>query len=130
MATHLRVVPDVALGGLELRHDRPRAELAARLERGDLRLGSRELLGRVVEDGAAVLRAAVVALPVERRRVVQREEDVEQPLEGHRGRLERDAHGLGVARRALAHLAVLRVLRAAANVARHGGGDAADVREG
>jgi len=46
-------------------------------------LRHRLLVRRVVEDGGAVLRPDIPALAVECRRVVDREEDVQQVVEGH-----------------------------------------------
>ena len=59
-------------------------------------LCDRFLLGRVVEDAAAVLRADVGALAVGGRRVVHAVEVLDQAAVGDLGRVEDDLEGFGV----------------------------------
>src|SRR2546421_1706134 len=89
---HNRIVPHLA--GPKLGHDALRRRL---------------LLGRMVENRRAVLRAHVAALTVQRRRVVNREEHVQQLVERHDGGIEADLHDLGVTGGAGAHVLVRRV---------------------
>jgi hypothetical protein len=75
-------------------------------------------LGLVVEvDAAAVLRAFVVALAVQRRRVVHGEEDLQQFTQAHLSLVVAQAHDLGVAGLAAADLFVARALGAAIAIA-------------
>ena len=89
-----------------LRHHAPavqRVDLSEHLAR-------HRFLGRGVEiDPRAVLRAGVVALPVQRRRVVDDEEDLEDLAQRDRLRIEADPHHLVVAGIAPADLFVARV---------------------
>src|SRR5262249_35691985 len=94
-----------------------------------LRLGLRLLrrlllLGRVEEDRRSVLVAEVPALPVALRRVVLREEDLEQLVVRDLLRVEGHLDRLGVAGPVRADLPVRRVLGVAAGVADSRGRDA------
>ena len=62
----------------------------------DFLLGESLLFRRVIEDRRAVLRAGVGALAVERRWIVEVEEDVEQFAEREDFRIEGDLHDFGV----------------------------------
>ena len=84
---------------------------------GDHVLGDRLLVRRVVEDRRPVLGADVMALAVERRRVVDREEDLEQLAVGDDVGIERDAHRLGVAGAARADRLIGRIRVLPADVA-------------
>src|SRR5439155_11013533 len=101
-----------------------------RLELLDDRLRHGLLLRRVIEDGRAVLRADVPTLTVQRGRVVNREEDVEQVVERYDGGVEGDLDDLGVARGAGADFLVRRVRDAPAGVARLHLLDALQILEG
>ena len=87
------------------------------------------LLVVVVEDGGAVLRADVVALPVERRRVVGLPEDFQQVVECDFVGVVGDLDDLGVAGAAGADLFVGRVVDVAAAVAGDDGLHAAEALE-
>ena len=77
--------------------------------------------GRLREDRRAVLRADVVALTVERGRVVQLEEPLlEQVFVAEHRRVERHADRLGVTRLAVVGVVVGRILQPAAGVANVG----------
>ena len=86
-------------------------------EIGNDALGVRALLGGLRIDHRAVLRSDVVALAIERRRVVDREKHPEQVGVRQHGRIELDAHDFGVAGVSAAHLVVGRVRRSSAGVA-------------
>src|SRR5689334_9959853 len=73
----------------------------------------------MVEDRRAILRADIVALTIERRRVVEREEHLQNIVEGDLRRVECDLNNFGMAGVAVADLAVGRVTNRAARVARH-----------
>ena len=75
------------------------------------------VFGAVIEDGRAVLRAGIRPLAIERRRVVDHEEDIEDLAEGDDGGVERHLDDLGVAGRAGADLLVGGVRPDAAGVA-------------
>jgi hypothetical protein len=75
--------------------------------RGGLR--ERQLRGVVGVDAGAVLRADVVALPVELRRVMARPEELQQRLVRHGSRVEGELHALRVPRGAAADRLVRRV---------------------
>ena len=111
----------VLLGGierrerLELRHDRLIPQLL-RLKLGDHALCRGLLLGTVIEDRRAILRADVGALAVEGGRVVDREEDVEQVFERDDLGIERDLYDLGVAGGSGADVLVRRVGDAPAGI--------------
>jgi hypothetical protein len=68
------------------------------------------------EDGAAILRADVIALTVQLRRVMRGKEHVEQISIGNDRRVKADADGFGMAGCAAAHLFIGRVLDAAADI--------------
>src|SRR5947209_11230743 len=80
----------------DLGNERP-AEAAAGLVLRFRRLGCDLLLGRVVEDGGAVLRAPIGGLAVERGWVVVGPEDVEELVVGDLGRVVLHFDDLGVA---------------------------------
>src|SRR5205085_5640715 len=128
----LEVVLMVVLGRVEsverrdLGHD-GRVPYMRAVHLGDDLLGRLALLGAVVEDGRAILRANVRALTVQGRRVVYGEEDFEQFAVGDGRRVEGYLHDLGVARRALADLPVGRALDVPARVARRDALDAAQL---
>src|SRR5207247_692599 len=89
-----------------------------RLELLDHLRGDRPLLGAVVEDRRAVLRARIGPLAVERGGVVEREEHLEQLAVGDDCGIEGDLHDLRVPRRAGAHRFVARMGHVPARVAR------------
>lgn len=95
----------VAFQLLQLRHH-GRAPLATLLQLAQQVLGHLPVRGVGVVDGAAVLRAHVVALAVGRGGIVGGEEDFEDLAHADPGRVEGDAHHLGMARIARAHLLV------------------------
>src|SRR3990170_5732789 len=70
----------------------------------------------MVEDRGSVLRSDVIALAVERRRVVDGEEDLQEFLERDDVRVERDLEGLRMVRGARADLLIRRVLHVPARV--------------
>jgi hypothetical protein len=74
-------------------------------------------------DARAILRAGVVALPVQRGRVVDHEEDLEHLAQRDLRRIELHAHHLGMAGGATAHLFVAWVPDRAVAVARLHGDD-------
>ena len=84
------------------------------LDVGDRALGLGLLLGAVIEDDRAVLRADVVALPVLGGRIVDREEHVQQVAELTTFGIEGDLHDLGMAGVAAADLLVGRIVDVAA----------------
>src|SRR5207253_10131410 len=90
---------------LELRDDGVVPDVLA-LQLGDHPLGRGLLVGRVIEDCRTILRADVPTLPVQRRRVVDREEDMQQVVERNDLGIERDLHDLRVTRRPRAYLYV------------------------
>ena len=106
-----------------------RIPLRQRLDRGDDRLppirlcsldtraSRRFLLRRVWEDRGTILRADIVALAVELRRIVSGEEDVEYLLIAYRVRIEGETDGLGMAGAAAADLLVSRVRNRPADIA-------------
>ncbi len=67
------------------------------------------LLRRVIKDHRAILRAGVGALAIERCRIVNVEEDIEQFAEREDGGIEDDLHYLGVSGGAGADLLVSRI---------------------
>src|SRR5207245_8326935 len=69
-------------------------------------------------NGRAVVRARVAARTVQRGRVVNREERVQELVERHDGGIEGDLHDLGMAGGAGAHVLVRRVGHVAPRVAR------------
>ena len=69
-----------------------------------------------MEDGGAILRADIGTLAVQRRRVVNGEEDVEEIAIGDDARVEGDLHRFGVPRLAAAYLLVGGIRHAAADV--------------
>ena len=99
------------------------------VEFGDDGFGGLALFGRVVEDGGAILRANVRALPVERRRVVDCEEDFDEFAVRRLARIEGYLNDLGVAGRSVADLTVRWIRNVAARVTRHDASDAAQVFE-
>jgi len=99
-----------------LRHDRIVPDVLC-LDLLDRLLGDRALLGRVREDDGAILCADVRALPIQCRRIVHAEEDLEQIVIADLLRIEGDLDDLGVSRRAGAHLFVRRIRARAARVA-------------
>src|SRR5690606_27711128 len=82
-----------------------------------------------VEDRRTILRADVVALAVERRRVVNAEEHREQLAIADLLRVELDAHRLRMAGVATAHRFVARIAHGAAGVARLDRQNAAHLEE-
>src|SRR5262245_13793064 len=74
------------------------------------------LLRRMIEDRGAILGADVGTLPVQSRRIVYGEEDIEQVLEGDYLRIERDLHNLGVAGFPGANILISRVGYLAARI--------------
>ena len=84
-------------------------------------LGLLTLLVVVKEDRRPVLRADVVALPVERRRVVRLPECCQQIGKRNDGRIVGDLHHFGVAGQTSANLIVRRIGDIAAAVARDDG---------
>src|ERR1035437_1007452 len=84
------------LRGLDLCNDRLRFEAALSGKLLNLRAGLRLLLGRMVEDGRAVLRAPVWALAVEGGGIVKGKEGIEQLLEAHLGGVEVHLDHLGM----------------------------------
>src|SRR5689334_10642887 len=76
------------------------------LELGDRVLGRLLLLRRVIQNHRSILRSDVVALSIERGRIVDREEDTQKIAERNNRRIERHLHDLGVASRAAAHFLV------------------------
>src|SRR5690606_32548854 len=116
------VLAVVLLGGVErvqrrdLGHDRRVPDLLG-LQLRDHFLRDPLLLLGMIEDRGAVLRADVGALAVQRRGVVDREEDAQQVAVGELVRVELDLHDLRVAGRAGADLLVRRVGHVAAGVA-------------
>ena len=83
-------------GRCDLGHNR-RLEVAARVQLGNELLGERLLLGLRVEHARSVLRADVVALSVELRRIVDEEEDLEKCLRVQHRLVVLDLNDLGVA---------------------------------
>src|SRR5690606_16275929 len=114
-------------GGHDFGHDAVPDTRA--LELGDRLLGDALLVGRRVEDRRPVLCADVGALTVEGRRVVDREEDVEQIAIGDYGGIELYADDRPVAGAAAANLVVRRLLDVPARVAGFDGVNAAQVVE-
>src|SRR5450759_3334470 len=118
----LQITLVVILGGIkrgslgDLGDDRT-AESTARLETRLRLLGRALMLGRVVENGGAVLGAHVGILAVECRRVVILPEHVEKLVVAHFGRIVFHLHHLGVSRSSGAHISVCRVSQCAAEVA-------------
>src|SRR6202167_1668653 len=106
-----------ALRRFYLGHNPPRLEslLVRKLLNLAQRLGL--LLWRVEEDGRPVLRAPVRSLPVQRGRVVQREERVQQLLKTHLRRIKVQLHHLRVPGLVRAHVLVAGPLQLAALVA-------------
>src|ERR1044072_8438810 len=107
----LEVVLMVVLGRVELVEwndlcDEGRVTHARCIHLCDDLLGRLALLGAMVEDRRAVLRAHVRALTVQGRRVVYGEEDFEKFAVGDGRRVEGYLHDFGVAGRALADLPV------------------------
>src|SRR5918998_5119051 len=86
------------------------------LQLRDELLGDAALVLVVVEDGGAVLRPDVRALPIQRRGVVDGEEDLQDLPERDHLRIERDLHDLRVSRGPGNDLAVSRVRDRAARV--------------
>ena len=116
------IVLVVVLGRIKRRerfergHDRPGKSLGG-IELVDLGLGGFFLSLVGEEDGRAILRARVVALAIELRRVVGVEKHGQELIEGDLGRIESDADGLGMARVAAADCFVVSCVRRAAGVA-------------
>src|SRR5438876_983170 len=75
------------LRGADLRDDRPAKHLVA-LQLGNHLLRNLPLLLGVAENGGAVLRPVIAALPVQRGRVVDGEEDLQDLAERSHGRVE------------------------------------------
>jgi len=88
-----------------------------RVQRRDRLLGAGFLLGRTVKDRRAILSAHIGTLPVQRGRVVDGEEDIEEILKRDHLPIKRDLNSLGVPGVAIADLAVARVDHTAAGVA-------------
>ena len=141
---HKRAVPRVGvLGKVVLVVGLGRAVVRERLHLGgdgrakqlvlrhlaDHGVGDLAVLGVVVVDAAAVLRAHVVALAVEGGRVVGVEEDFQNFFQADFVGVEREAHHLGVAGVALADLLVAGVDGVAVGVAAFHVGDAAHAVE-
>jgi hypothetical protein len=78
----------------------------------------------VIEDRRTILAAGVVTLTVQRSRIVDHEEHLQQLLERHDRGIEGDAHDLGMPRVAAADLLVGRVRAAPAHVTRLDGENA------
>ncbi len=116
----------VFLGGVELgnrsyfRNNGVVPDLLLREFRDDVACRSC-LLGGVREDDAAVLRAVVVALPVQRRGVMDREKRLEHVPIGQNRWVKRDLDDLRVARVAVADFLVGGIRVLAARVAGHDG---------
>ncbi len=83
----------------------------------------------VWEDGAAILGADVVALAVERRRIMRCEEDIEQHVVTDDVGIVRDADRLGMAGIAAAHIAIAGIVGGAADIAADNRFDAVDLQE-
>ena len=103
--------------GSHLRHDRTIPDVLA-IQLVDDFLRDRLLLIVMIKDRRAVLRARVVTLAVERGRVVDHEEHIQDFLEGDDLRVERYLHHLGVTGRPGAHLLVARVGHLSARITR------------
>lgn len=116
------------LGRNNLRHDRT-APLTGGVEFRDLVFGTRTLLLRMKKDRRAVLSPDIGPLLVERRRIMCREEDVEQIVERDDLRVELDLYDFRMSAVAAANLLVSRVGRLTAAVARLHCRDAAQLLE-
>lgn len=120
--------PVIAVERHDLRDDRLAEhllalELADHVERGiALRI-------RMREHDRPVLRADVVALPVQRGRIVRREEDLEDLAIADARRIERHVDDFRVARVAFADVAIAGIARMAARVTRLHGRHAVDVEK-
>lgn len=68
------------------------------------------------EDRGSVLRAHVIALTIELRRVMNLEKDLEDLIEADDGRIERDADRFGMTCPATTDIAVIRIGHVAADV--------------
>jgi len=101
---------------LQRRRDRARPAPGF-IDHIDHLLGRRLLFVIGVKNRRSVLRADVVALAVERGRIMQLEKQVEQFLERHFGRIVIDAHGFGVAGASGFHVLIGRIVELAAGVA-------------
>jgi|GEM_PF-1375153 len=84
------------------------------------------LVGSVVKDGGAVLRADIGALTIGGGGVVDGEEDVKQVGVADDGRIKGDLDGLGVAGEPGAHLLIGRIGAITAGIARNDAADAFD----
>jgi hypothetical protein len=96
-------------GRFDLRHDWA-FEFAALIELCFRRLGRRFLLGRMIKNDRAILRANIRALAIDRRWVVIRPENVEQLIIAHLRRVEFHLHDFRVSRFIRANVLVSRVL--------------------
>jgi len=117
----IEVILVVSLRGVELlqrddlRHDR----IFEFLLRHSFRLLRRRFLRiAFIKDDRAILRAGIVTLPVQCRRIVRGKEDLHQFVEAQRVRIEGDFDDLSVAGIALADLFVRRIRHAATGVSR------------
>src|SRR5262249_23377390 len=88
------------------------------------------LFRRMIEDRGAILRADIVALAIDRGRIVQDEEDLQDLAVADDFRIERDLNDFGMPRVAVADLPISRVLHRSAGVARFDAFDALDLLEG
>src|SRR6185312_2619846 len=114
-------LPEVA-GRRQFGHHLARPQ-AGGIHVGDGVLGHLLLLAAGMEDGRAIARAAVVALAVRGARIVDLEEELQQPAVADSLRIEDDFDRLGMG----AVVAVGRVGHVAAGIA-HAGGDDAGLR--
>ena len=116
------VVLMIALCGMERAErfkrgdDRPR-EVVRLVQFANLGGGDLPLLVAGCKDRGAILRANIVPLAIELRRIVGVEEDVEQLFLANLPRIVSDANRLRVTRVAVANRFVVRGLRGAADVA-------------
>src|SRR5215213_6663758 len=83
----------------------------------------------MIKDGRAILRAGIGTLSIERGRIVDGKEDLQQLLERGLLRIENDLNHLGVAGRSPAYLFIRRVGQVASRVAGSHFFDAAQVIE-
>jgi hypothetical protein len=135
LAALFQVLLVIFFGPIELtsRHDlggdgaREFAALGEALARGG---GGGLLLGRVIENGRAILRAHVGALAVALRGIVVLPEGVQQLLVRNVLRIEFNFDRFGMARAAGADLFIARVGRLAAGIADRGGVHAFDLPKG
>ncbi|CAD9218111.1 hypothetical protein BCEN4_1190029 [Burkholderia cenocepacia] len=120
--------PVIAVERHDLRDDRLAEHLFA-LELGNHVERRVALRIRMREHDRPVLRADVVALPVQRGRIVRREEDLEDLAIADARRIERHVDDFRVAGVAFADVAIARVARMAARITRLNGRHAVDVEK-